>query len=118
MDKACHLKNQGVSQTQEYWHDVVGFNYRMTNICAAIGLAQLEQADEILSKKRQIAAWYQEGLSNLPLYMHAEIENTRHSYWMCSIALNDAEKRQPLRDYLKAEGVETRPVFHLAHTLP
>ncbi|MFT4058194.1 MAG: DegT/DnrJ/EryC1/StrS aminotransferase family protein [Legionella sp.] len=52
MAKACHLKSQGVSTTTEYWHDVLGFNYRMTNICAAIGLAQLEQADDILAKKK------------------------------------------------------------------
>lgn len=50
-DKACHLKSQGVSKTREYWHDVLAYNYRMTNICAAIGLAQLEQADEILNQK-------------------------------------------------------------------
>ena len=47
IQRAFHLKNQGVSQTQEYWHDVVAYNYRMTNICAAIGLAQLENVEEI-----------------------------------------------------------------------
>lgn len=118
MDRAYHLKNQGVSLTREYWHDVVGFNYRMTNICAAIGLAQLEQADEILAKKRQVAEWYKNGLSNLPLITHDEMENTKHSYWMCSILLDDAEQRQPLRDHLKLDGIETRPLFHPAHTLP
>jgi perosamine synthetase len=118
IEKAYHLKNQGVSLSQEYWHDVVGFNYRMTNICAAIGLAQLEQADEILAKKRHIAQWYQEGLAHLPLMMHQEMEHTRHSYWMCSIVLDEADKRQPLRDHLKREGIETRPLFHPAHTLP
>ena len=43
--KAYHLKTQAVSPTQEYWHDTVGYNYRMTNICAAIGIAQLEQVN-------------------------------------------------------------------------
>jgi len=118
IDKSYHLKNQGVSSVQEYWHEVLGYNYRMTNICAAIGLAQLEQADEILAKKRQIAAFYQEGLSHLPLVFHHEVENTRHSYWMCSILLDNPAHRQPLRDHLKAAGVETRPLFHPAHTMP
>jgi perosamine synthetase len=118
IEKAAHLKNQGVSQSQEYWHDVVGFNYRMTNICAAIGLAQLEQADEILAKKRQIAEWYHHELNHLPLITHQETENTQHSYWMCSILLDHADKRQPLRDHLKMDGIETRPLFHPAHTLP
>ncbi|NCB27760.1 MAG: DegT/DnrJ/EryC1/StrS aminotransferase family protein, partial [Bacteroidia bacterium] len=61
-DKACHLKSQGVSKEREYWHDVIAYNYRMTNICAAIGLAQLEQADDILEKKRAAAASYKANL--------------------------------------------------------
>lgn len=117
IDKARHLKNQGVSLTKEYWHDVLGYNYRMTNICAAIGLAQLEQADWILAKKRQVAAWYQEGLSDLPLSLHSEQPNTRHSYWMCSILVDQKDERDALRAHLKQAGIETRPVFHLAHTL-
>ena len=90
----------------------------MTNICAAIGLAQLEQADIIIEKKRAIAAWYRDGLAGLPLKAHDEIDGTRHSHWMCSIALDEAEARAPLRDHLKASEVETRPFFHPAHTLP
>ena len=117
-ERACHLKTQGVSPAREYWHDVVAYNYRMTNICAAIGLAQLEQADRIIANKRAIAAWYREGLAGLPLRTHDEIDGTRHSYWMCSIVLDDAGAREPLRNYLKAAGVETRPLFHPAHILP
>ncbi|RZI43615.1 DegT/DnrJ/EryC1/StrS aminotransferase family protein [Herbaspirillum sp. HC18] len=117
-DKAYHLKTQGVSPVREYWHDVVAYNYRMTNICAAIGLAQLEHADGIIGKKREIASWYQKGLAGLPLRTHEEVSDTRHSFWMCSLALGAAEQREPLREFLKSAGVETRPVFHPAHTLP
>lgn len=117
-DKACHLKSQGVSKTREYWHDELAYNYRMTNICAAIGLAQLEQADEIIARKRQIADWYREALVGLPLALHAEQPGTRHSYWMCSILLDDAQLRQGLRDRLKEQGIETRPLFPPAHTMP
>lgn len=118
IERAYHLKNQGVSPTREYWHDSVAYNYRMTNICAAIGLAQLEKADEIIAKKRRIAKWYEEGLRGLPLKIHEELPETVHSYWMCSIAVNDARVRQPLRDHLKRAAIETRPVFHPAHTMP
>lgn len=118
LNKAYHLKTQGVSPERDYWHDVVGYNYRMTNICAAIGLAQLEQADEIIEKKRQIADWYRESLNGLPLKMHNEISETKHSFWMCSIAVDNASDRQALRDYLKDAGIETRPLFYPAHTLP
>lgn len=116
--KTYHLKNQGVSSTREYWHDVVAYNYRMTNICAAIGLAQLEKADEILEKKRQIADWYKQDLTGLPLKTHDEQPETVHSFWMCSIAVNNANNRQPLREKLKKEGIETRPLFYPAHTMP
>ncbi|RAP37444.1 perosamine synthetase [Legionella quinlivanii] len=117
-ERACHLKNQGVSPEREYWHNIVAYNYRMTNICAAIGLAQLEQADAILAKKREIASWYKEGLANLPLYSHEEMKDTRHSFWMCSIIVDDASQRQSLRDFMKAKGIETRPFFHPSHQLP
>ena len=118
LERAYYLKNQGVSPSREYWHDVVAYNYRMTNICAAIGLAQLEQATEILAKKRQVADWYREGLQGLPLICHSEMPDTVHSFWMCSITVNDAAHRNPLREYLKQVGIETRPVFIPSHTMP
>jgi perosamine synthetase len=116
--RAYHLKNQGVSPAREYWHDVVAYNYRMTNICAAIGLAQLEQAIDILAKKRQVADWYREELEDLPLSCHKEIPETKHSFWMCSIAVDDAAHRNPLREHLKQVGIETRPLFFPSHTMP
>lgn len=118
IERAYHLKNQGVSPDREYWHDVLAYNYRMTNICAAIGLAQLEQAPDILSKKRNIAALYATHLQGLPLKCHAEEAETVHSFWMCSIMLHEAKDRKPLRDYLKNNGIETRPTFFPAHTMP
>jgi perosamine synthetase len=118
IDKVYHLKNQGVSSVREYWHDALAYNYRMTNICAAIGLAQLEYADEILNKKRQIANWYREGLSNLPLCSHEEQANTTHSFWMCSILLDSSLDRDPLRDWLRLRDIETRPFFYPSHKMP
>lgn len=117
-ERAYLLKNQGVSSTREYWHDVLAYNYRMTNICAAIGLAQIEQAKDILAKKREIAGWYQSALKGLPLVVHQELPDTRHSYWMCSIMVDEAQHRNPLREHLKKSEVETRPVFYPAHILP
>jgi perosamine synthetase len=118
MARAFHLKTQGVSPSREYWHDVVGYNYRMTNICAALGLAQLEQAELIIARKREIAGWYRSALAGLPLRMHDEIDETVHSFWLCSVALDNAAQRDPLRAHLQATGIETRPLFHPAHTLP
>jgi len=117
-EMALRLKTQGVSSHTQYWHDIIGYNYRMTNICAAIGLAQLENADELIAKKRLIASWYQEFLTDLPLTVHQETENVIHSYWMCSILLNTPEEREPLRTHLLKEGVETRPLFYPVHQMP
>lgn len=118
IEKAYHLKNQGVSQSREYWHDAVAYNYRMTNICAAIGLAQLEQAPEILARKRRIAGWYAMYLQELPLIVHAEQPGTVHSFWMCSVMLHEAKDRSPLRAHFKSHGIDTRPTFYPAHTMP
>ena len=116
--RARHLKSQGVSQEREYWHDALAYNYRMTNICAAIGLGQLQRADQVLARKREIADQYWRAMQDLPLFVHRELPQTTHSYWMCSIALDDPGLRQPLRHLLGLNGIETRPVFHPAHTMP
>ena len=116
--RATHLKDQGMAKFRQYWHDVMGYNYRMTNICAAIGLAQLEQAEKFLRQKRDIAAWYQKYLQGTPVEFHQEDSNVRHSYWMCSILVPKSAERDPLRELLKERNVETRPVFYPVHTMP
>lgn len=117
-DKAYHLKMHGVSTVREYWHDVIGYNYRMTNICAAIGLAQLEHADDILAKKRKIAMSYNEKLKNLPVTIHHEQHDTINSFWMYTILVENVKVREALREHLHKNGVETRPTFYPAHTMP
>jgi perosamine synthetase len=118
LDKAIHLRGQGVSPVVEYWHDVLGFNYRLNNISAAIGLAQFERADEILELKRRVAVWYEEMLADQPLEVHREAEGTHHSFWMCSALAANELTRDALRAHLRSRGIETRPVFHPAHTMP
>lgn len=117
-DRAIHYKGQGLAKYRQYWHDVIGYNYRMSNICAAIGLAQLEQADLFIKRKREIADTYHKELAGLPITLHHETGEVRHSYWMYSILLEDPQKRDPLRDYLESRGIETRPVFYPVHTMP
>jgi len=117
-DRSVHYKGQGLAKHRQYWHDVIGYNYRMTNICAAIGLAQLERADSLIEKKIQIAEWYKKQLTKAPVVFHPAIGDVRHSYWMCSILVNDPAQRDMLRDALLEEGIETRPLFYPAHTMP
>jgi perosamine synthetase len=116
--KVVHLKGQGLAQGKEYYHDIIGYNYRMTNICAAIGCAQLERADEIISKKRQIAVWYKEYLAGLPLEFHQEGENIFNTFWIVTIMVSEANLRDDLRKYLNSKGIETRPGFYPVHKMP
>jgi perosamine synthetase len=116
--RAVHFKGQGLAAHRQYWHDVIGYNYRMTNICAAIGLAQLEQADEFIAKKRAVAQWYQHGLEGSGVEVHAESAHVLHTYWMNSILVPQASMREPLREHLAAAGIETRPLFYPVHTMP
>ena len=117
IDRCRRLRGQGLATGREYWHDVIGYNYRMSNVAAAIGLAQLERADELVSAKRALAERYFRRLSHLPLEFHREERDTIHAYWMVSALTREAGERDRLRHHLAAAGVETRPVFHPIHTM-
>lgn len=117
-DRASRLKGQGLARDREYWHDIVGYNYRMTNIQAAIGLAQFEQIQTFIDKKQEVARYYQENLSDLPIKMHIAVGNVFHTYWMNSILVNKIAERDSLRTFMKERGIETRPTFYPVHTMP
>jgi len=117
-DLVMRLKGQGLAAGKEYFHNIVGYNYRMTNICAAIGCAQLENATDIITKKREIANWYNNQLNDLPLQLHKEAKDVFHTYWMYTVMIDNAKKRDKLRTFLKEKGVETRPSFHPVHSMP
>ncbi len=118
-DRAFHLKGQGLAKHRQYWHDAVGYNYRMTNIACAIGLAQLERSDALLSEKRRIANFYHDFFKNTHVKTHREMSNTTHSYWMNSVLFDcDARQRDEFRVKLERKGIETRPLFYPVHTMP
>lgn len=117
-ERAVHLKGQGLAAHRQYWHDVVGYNYRMTNICAAIGCAQMERMDIFLADKARVAEGYRLRLTDVPVTFQNVADDTRHSHWMVSFLCAHGDERDPLRAALEAEGVETRPVFYPVHTMP
>lgn len=118
-DRSVHFKGQGLAKHRQYWHDVIGYNYRMTNICAAIGLAQLEQVENVLIEKKRVADTYIKCLENTSVTFHNQIgDEIYHSYWMCSILVKDSKERDLVRDHLDKEGIETRPLFYPVHTMP
>lgn len=117
--RAVHLKGQGLAEHRQYWHDVVGYNYRMTNIACAIGQAQLERSDELIAKKRKIADFYYSAFEGTHIKTHKEQPDTTHSYWMNSVILDcNQEQRDEFRNYLSSKGIDTRPLFYPVHTMP
>jgi perosamine synthetase len=117
-DLVIRLKGQGLAEGKEYFHDIVGYNYRMTNICAAIGTAQLEIIGEIVKEKDRIISEYKKALKNIKVEIHHEVGNVKHSYWMFTILTASEKEKKDLRDYLAENGIETRPAFHPVHTMP
>ena len=112
------LKNQGVSKQGEYFHSVIGYNYRMTNICASIGVAQLKKAEKILTKKKQLAINYKEKLTGFNIKFQVDENESINSNWMVSILVKNEQTRDALRHYLKEKKIETRPLFPLITSNP
>jgi len=117
-DKVKKLKGQGLAKNGEYWHDTIGYNYRMTNICAAIGLAQLERIESILEQKQKVANLYKKFLADSSVTIHETNRDIFHSYWMVSILTQNKQEKESTRKALSQNGVETRPLFHPIHTMP
>ena len=121
-DRIRLLRSQGMDPKRRYWFEVVGYNYRMTNIQAAIGLAQLEKIDEALHHREKIAMWYNAALQDLTptVYLPQQETWAKHVYWMYTVNfLGQGEVvRDAVMQHLAAEGIETRPVFYPMHILP
>nr|WP_299171042.1 DegT/DnrJ/EryC1/StrS family aminotransferase [uncultured Allomuricauda sp.] len=116
-DKIRKLKNQGNSETIRYFHDVLGYNYRMTNVQAAIGVAQIAKIDRILELKKKLQQNYEAGLKGLVSFQKL-LENTTSSYWMCSVLFRSAEEKQRVSSALNLANIETRPFFTPIDELP
>ena len=119
--KAKLLRGQGMDSNKRYWFPILGYNYRMTNIAAAIGLAQLEKIDWQIERRRENAKLYKKFLEkSLNVSVQPEKEWAKNVYWMTSILLgnNCSLKRDELIARLYEAGIETRPVFYPMHTLP
>lgn len=120
-EKIRILKGQGMDPEKRYWFSVIGYNYRMTNIQAAIGLAQLENVDKFIEKRRNIARWYSEQLMGIDnILLPAEKDYAFHSYWMYSILIEAqfGKSRDNVIQHLAGLGIETRPFFYPMHIMP
>jgi perosamine synthetase len=115
------VKGQGMDPARRYWFPMLGYNYRMTNIEAAIGLAQLEGVEWHIARRRENARWYRELLGNCSaLTLMPEQPWAKSVFWMYSVVLDDRAgiSRDRLMQVLGEQGIETRPFFYPLHTLP
>jgi perosamine synthetase len=114
---AKHLTTTAKADKIEFFHDEVGYNYRLTNIAAALGVAQLEKLGEYVEIKRGIAGRYAEFLKNNPhIKVHPEPRHCRSTFWMYSLMLDRVAR--PVIDSLNREGVMSRPIWIPIHKLP
>lgn len=112
------LRDHGMSPEKKYWHEVIGFNYRMTNLQAAIGVAQLEKIDSLVDRKRKVAQTYRELFSQIHNVTPApEMPWAKSVYWLYSI-LVEKKRRDKLIEHLDKKGIESRPFFYPTHMLP
>jgi perosamine synthetase len=119
-EKIRILRDHGMQPSRRYWHDEVGYNYRMTNIQAAIGLAQMESIEDKIRKRKWIARKYSEYIGDSAA-LQPEMPWASNVYWLPTFMLNglpDGESRDSLMALLSKEGVESRPVFYPLNEMP
>ncbi|UCD54952.1 MAG: LegC family aminotransferase [Candidatus Omnitrophota bacterium] len=113
--KLEHIKfliNQARNESKEYYHPEIGFNYRMTNLEASLGLAQMERIDEFLIKKRRFHDIYKEELKDIEnVYFQEEYEEAQSSWWLSCVIFGNSIDIPLLQKELKNNGIPTRRIF-------
>jgi perosamine synthetase len=115
------LKDHGMSPDRRYFHSELAFNYRMTNLQAALGFAQLSQIETFIEKKRQILGWYRDVLGEVEgLALNVQRIGYRNIFWMVNVVLDEhiTLSRDEMCTHLKGRGIDTRPFFVPMSELP
>lgn len=119
--EAKYINNHGEDPNKKFWQTSVGYTFEMSNIQAALGLAQLERIEEFVDKKRKIFDWYYERLKDVDgISLNSERPNTKSNRWMSSIILDKdfGISRDQLRAELKKKLIDTRPFFYPISMFP
>lgn len=111
------LRDHGMSASSRYWHDFVGYNYRMTNIQAAIGLAQFSKLEKIIRRKKEIARLYTEFLTDF-VEVQRDPGNAEGVFWLFSILAKNKKMRETYESTLTKANIESRPFFNPVHVMP
>jgi len=114
------LRDHGMNRQKKYVYDYLGFNYRMTNMQAAIGLAQLEQLDDLLIARDNIYTSYKTAFSNQPRFRMQETHGQRNVNWIFTLRIEDITElqRDTIMQVLMEKLIDTRPMFYPIHTMP
>jgi perosamine synthetase len=116
------LRDHGMSREKRYWHLAAGFNYRLTNIQAGIGLAQLERIDDFLSYREEVVSRYSVQLKGISgIFLPPQKEWAKNIYWLYSILVDKdvtGISRDTLLKHLAVHGIDTRPLFYPLHQQP
>ena len=116
--KAKHITTTAkIPHKWNYAHDMIGYNYRLPNINAALLVAQLEQVDKFCFNKRELANRYMKFFSNIKIKFITEPENSKSNYWLNAIALEDSSKRDEFLEFTNRNGIMTRPIWTLMNNL-
>ncbi len=118
-DKAKHITTTAKkSHPYEYFHDELGYNFRMPNINAALGCAQLENLKLFIDKKRNLAKDYYDFFKNNGIKFRKELKNTKANYWLMCIELSNKKERDLFLKETNNLNIMTRPIWKLMHRLP
>jgi perosamine synthetase len=120
--RARYLTTQAKDDPIEYVHNAIGYNYRLTNLLAAMGCAQMEQLDTFVETKRQIARRYHESLLSLPgIRLQEEADWAFSTFWMYTVLIDEKKSRIDSRELLRelaARKIQTRPLWQPIHRSP
>jgi perosamine synthetase len=118
-DRANFLHDHAMRPETRYYHSEIGYNYRITNLQAALGLAQLRRAPELIARKRQIMGWYREFLGDREdLKLNPSMPWAESSFWMVCALLPSRLDPASMMTELRASGIDSRPFFKPLHRLP
>jgi perosamine synthetase len=120
------IRDHGMKKSERYWHDVVGYNYRLTNLQAAIGCAQLEHVDEVIEDRRRIHSRYRSLLQPIAgLYLQHFDKDVDPVLWVITVMLNDSgdlsatrARRDLIMSEMLKDRIETRPGFYALSLMP
>lgn len=116
---AKHLTTQAkVPHKWNYEHDYIGYNYRLTNLAAALGVSQMEQLSAIIKSKRELAIKYKAFFTNTDIKFFEEPTDSQSNYWLNAVLLKNREERDKFLQYTNENGVMTRPIWELMNRLP